>query len=190
MALDMPRVEITQIPNKVGMNIKDPKTNISKQDSKVEVSQQPGDMQINEDMVKVNVDNYPARYDLGYKNYKDFSKENAQKGKQAFLSQTAKYARQGDQLMKIENGGKPLISQAKAENKPENKEVTLGWKRGPKFNVKKGNLEINYNPNKPDVNAQKGSVTSELEWGKVSTFLRQKQKFGIELRGSNINRLT
>ena len=190
MVLNIPTVDITQVPNKIGMNIKSPKTNISKQESKLDVSQQPGDMQTNEDMVKVNVDNYPAHYDLGYKNYKDFSIENTQKGKQAFLSQTAKYARQGDQLMKIENGGKPLVSQAKAENKPENKEITLGWKRGPEINVKKGNLEINYNPNKPTVNFQKGSVRSELDWGKVSTFLRQKENFDIEVRGNNINRLS
>ena len=57
MALNMPTLDITQVPNKIEMNIKDPKTNISKQESKFEVNQQPGDMQINEDMVKVNVDN-------------------------------------------------------------------------------------------------------------------------------------
>ena len=190
MALNMPTLDITQVSNKIGMNIKDPKTNISKQESKFEVNQQLGDMQINEDMVKVNVDNYPARYDLGYKNYKDFGKENAQKGIQISFSEIAKYARQGDQLMRIENGGNPLVSQAKAENKPENKGVTLGWKRGPDFNVKEGNLEINYNPNKPTVNFQKGSVRSELDWGKVSTFLRQKENFDIEVRGNNINRLS
>ena len=190
MAVDMPKVNITQIPNKIGMNIKEPKTNISKQKSNLDVSQQPGDMQINENMVKVNVDNYPAHYDLGYKNYKDFSSENAQKGKQSVLTGIAKYARQGDQLMRIENGGKPLLSQAKAENKPENKEVTLGWKRGPEINVKKPNLKINYNPNKPTVNFQKGSVNSDLDWGKVSTFLRQKENFDIEVRGNNINRLS
>ena len=189
MAIDMPRIEITQIPNKIGLDVKKPETTISKRKSNLKIQQKAGDLEINFDKSEINVDNYPARYDLGYKNYKDFSSENAQKGKQAVLSKIVKYARQGDQLMKIENGGDPIVSQAKQNGKPTKKEVTLGWKRGPDFNVKKPNLKIEYGPNNPSVNFKKGSVSSELNWGKVNTFLKQKAEFNIELIGSNINSL-
>ena len=190
MAIKMPQVTINQRFSKIGMDIKKPDYQINQTKPETIIEQGKGNLQVKQKNIKVNVDNYPARYDLGYRNYKDFMKDFAQKGKQSMLSQIKKYANQGDQLMRIENGGKPIISQAKQENKPSKKEIALRWKRGPKISVRENSLDINYSPQKVKSNLSRGKVNSNLNWGKVSTYLEQKADLEINVRGNNLNRLS
>jgi len=190
MAINIPKLNITQVPNKIGINIKEPEYEINQTKPETSIEKGKGKQQISQKNARVNVDNYPARYDLGYRNYKDFMKDFAQEGKQSMLSQIKKYANQGDQLMRIENGGKPIISQAKQENKPSQKEIALRWKRGPKISVRENSLDINYSPQKVKSNLSRGEVSSNLNWGKVSTYLEQKADLEINVRGNNLNRLS
>ena len=186
----MPQITINQIFARIGMDIRKPEHSIKQTKPETTIEQGKGKQQINQENVKVNIDNYPARYDLGYRNYKDFMKDFAQEGQQTSLSQIKKYASQGDQLMRIENGGKPIISQAKQENKPSQKEIALRWKRGPKISVKENSLDISYSPQKVKSNLSRGKVNSNLNWGKVNTYLEQKADLEINVRGHNLNRLS
>jgi len=190
MAVNMPQITINQIFTRIGMDIRKPEHSIKQTKPETTIEQGKGKQQINQENVKVNIDNYPARYDLGYRNTKDFMKDFAQKGKQTGLSQIKKYASQGDQLMRIENNGKPLASQAKQESKSAEKEIVLRWKRGPKISIKENQLDINYKPQKVNTNFKKGNFSSNLNWGKVNTYLEQKADLEIKLRGHNLNRLS
>lgn len=187
--MDLPRLTITQRPNILGVEIKKPKMSLETERSTLDIKQKTGDLQIKKDMVKVDVDSYPARYDLGIKNSADMVKEMAQQGREASLTAVGRYVRQGDQLMKLENGGKPLIRQVKEALNSDRKEIGYRWKRGPKISVKSSKLQMKYKPNYPAVKYKLGDVRGNLDWGKVKISLARGEKFDIEVTGNRINRL-
>lgn len=190
MALGGVQLEINQSFAKIGMDIKEPELKLSKSKGEMSLDKGPGEQSIKKKDSKVNIDNYPAEYDLGYRNYKDFMKDFSQKGKKTALSQIAKYANEGDQLMRIESGGDPIVFQAKENSKSIEKDIGIRWKRGPSISVSKDQLDINYNPKNLKGNYTESNVSSELNWGRVNTYLKQKANLEINVRGNNLNRLS
>ena len=185
----MPQIHIEQQPAKTGLQIKDPQMKLKQSKSTLDIKQDVGNLNIKRDVVEINVDNYPPRYDLGYKNSKDFIKDFAREGKKTARKAIGQYVRQGDQLMKIENKGKPLIKQAEQSLKPDKKEIGLRWKRGPKIKVKPHKLKVKYKPNYPSVKSSMGAVNSNLDWGKVKVSMDQYNKLEISLTGNRLNRM-
>ena len=185
----MPQIQINQQSAKIGLKIKQPEMSLKQNKSTVEIKQETGKMKIKKDIVEVNVDNYPARKDLGYKNTEDMSKSFAQQGKQAVMNSIKRYASQGDQLMKVEKKGKPIITQAKQKTKQDQKEIGLRWKRGPRISVKPHKLSMKYKPNYPSIKAKMGSVESNLGWGTVKATIDQYNKLDISLTGNSLNRM-
>ncbi len=190
MALGGVQLEINQSFSKIGMDIKNPSMQVSQNKGEIALDKGLGEQSINKKDAKVNIDNYPAEYDLGYRNTEDFMKDFSQKGKETALSQIAKYANQGDQLMRIESGGDPIVSQAKENSKRNEKDIGIRWKRGPSISVSKDQLDINYNPRDVKVNYSKGNFSSDFNWGKINTYLEQKANLEINVRGSNLNRIS
>jgi hypothetical protein len=187
--MKMPQIKIEQRTGKIGLQIKKPQQSLRQEKSTLEIHQDVGKLKIKKDVVEVNVDNYPARYDLGYKNSSDMVKQSARQGKEAVIKAIGQYSQQGDQLMRIENKGKPLVQQAKQATQAGKKEIGLRWKRGPKINVKPHKLELDYKPNYPSIKSSMGSVATDLERGTVKVSLDQYNKLKISLTGNRLNRL-
>ena len=87
--MNSPRLDITQIPGKIGINQKPPSTRISQPQADLEIKQQQGNLNIKKDSVEIKVDNYPSRYDLGYRNIEDMLKDIKNKGQQVASEKAA-----------------------------------------------------------------------------------------------------
>jgi len=89
---------------------------------------------INKNLLKVYVDNYPARKDIGLYNIADRGKDIAEKGQQTALKAASFYAETGDKLRDFENYR--IADLAEEIMYTEERELTLKFKRGPNIDVR------------------------------------------------------
>lgn len=89
---------------------------------------------INSNLLKIYIDSYPARKDIGLYNIADRGKKIAQKGQQKALRAASFYAETGDKLRDFENYKISDLAEEIMYNKE--RELTLKFKRGPNIDVR------------------------------------------------------
>ncbi len=103
--------------------------------NRTEIKNHKGKIGIKQDKLEISVDNYPPRYDLGYKNIKDLRQQMVQTGKEQALKAIRETAETGDLLMDFQNNYIATIAAEQAFNR-EDVEVQLQYIRSPEINVK------------------------------------------------------
>lgn len=137
MESQMAKIAINTTPG--NQSIKQPKADIDLQPAKVA-------MEINRTPGKLTIDQTKAWEDRNLADTFRFIEKIAEEGYQAWLEGIARLAEQGDELMKIENGGSPLADQAKENSESPMYEVNVGCIPS-LFSVK-----FDYEPSKLDIN--------------------------------------
>ncbi|MGM0370400.1 MAG: DUF6470 family protein [Bacillota bacterium] len=174
-------LQVNQTNGRLNLNIKPPKMSLETNSAAdFKMNHQPGSIKVNTKDVKVEINTRQARAALGEKFYKIYSKEIAQKGQQAALQGIARYAQQGDQLAKIENGGQPLIRQAKSNSKDVPKEIGLKWKPGPEIKTAPGQFEVESTSTKTNIDTKSYVPQGELDWGQIDKYVDPESKFEIQ----------
>ncbi|NHM29966.1 DUF6470 family protein [Neobacillus terrae] len=157
---------------------------ITTQNAKVEIEQPPADlniqqpqadMEINRTPSRLTIDQTKARADVDLKSTPQRISEAAQKGQQDLLEGIARRAQEGDELMRIENGGKPIADQAKKHSFLPEHEFRLGWIPSigsVQINYDPGKLDIQWKVNRPVINVQNNKPILNYYPGKVETSLK------------------
>ncbi|CQR46399.1 hypothetical protein BN1058_00657 [Paraliobacillus sp. PM-2] len=132
---------------------------------------------------KLTIDQSEAWADLGFKSVRRVTAEAFQQGKEAAMEATARRIRQGEEMMKIENGGNPIASQAIENGFDQMKRFNIGWIPS------SGSVKVNYRPAEVviDIQAQKPIIETKTkdpmttyEPGKVDVTLAQKNNLQID----------
>ncbi|MFW5985574.1 MAG: DUF6470 family protein [Halanaerobiaceae bacterium] len=126
-----------------GVNVESPIRKISeqiKEKSQIEIDSSIDKIEITKKDAELEIDNYPSRFDLGYKNFRDRGQEFTQESQQKALKGIQKYARQGDQLMDFQNFN--VADLAKAEMETELPEITLKYVRMPEISATGASLDV------------------------------------------------
>ncbi|MDQ0857252.1 hypothetical protein QFZ72_000731 [Bacillus sp. V2I10] len=122
--MDIPQIRLESRFAKLGLEtvnasleIQQPKADLSIQQPKAELSIQttPG---------KLTIDQTKAREEVDLKHISKRIAEAADQGHRDVLSGIARRIQQGDEQMRIENGGKPLTAQAKKTAKAKSSNLT------------------------------------------------------------------
>ena len=106
----------------------------TKLQNRTEIKNHKGKINIKQDKLEISVDNYPPRYDLGYKNIKDLRQQMVQTGKEQALKAIRETAETGDLLMDFQNNYIATIAAEQAFNR-EDVEVQLQYIRSPEIDV-------------------------------------------------------
>ncbi|MGM0471739.1 MAG: DUF6470 family protein [Bacillota bacterium] len=166
---------INQQRGKIGINTTPSQMEVRQKAANYQLDQLPGRLNISNQAGKVEVSYRAVRSDLNSKNYREYSRELVEKGRQLALEGITRYAQQGDQLARIEQDSTPLISQAVENAQDENKKIGLRWKRGAEVSYQSGKQEIDFvqqdidgieltiSENKPQIRAQQGKVDVYLK---------------------------
>lgn len=158
------------------------KQNIQQPKAELDIQQPPAQMTIYRTPSKLTIDQTAAREAVNIKSIRKQMKEYADNGHQEALQGIARRAQQGNQLMKIENGGNVLALQAKQNGERSEKQFNIGF-IPPLFSVK-----LHYEPTKIDIDWQVNKVINntktnkpifDYEAGKVEVGLRQKESLDI-----------
>lgn len=185
--MDMPQIQINQQFARIGIKIKTPYIKVKQGNSKIGINYPQDKIEINQQNAIVNIDSYPTRYDLNIKNIMDFRKDITQKSKQTVMQSIGRMAQNGDSLMKLENGGNPVVEIIKRETFQPLRELGLKWISRPKFNVEPAKLDVKYKQNSLVLIPESSDTDIKLARGMVKINMVQYNKLDIEIRGKYID---
>lgn len=103
------------------------------------------------------------------------------------MQSIGRMAQNGDSLMKLENGGDPVVDIIKRETFPPVRELGLKWLSKPKFNVEPANLDVKYNQNSLKVIPESSDTDIRLDRGIVKINMAQYNKLDFEIRGKYLD---
>lgn len=169
MKLD--RVDIRTTDQKVEIHSTSPKLDLHSTNAQVNMEQPAAILEMSSQAAKLQIDQSQAWRDMGLLTPLEAGKQAAQKGMQAVKEGTARRAREGDQMMHIENGGDAIVQIAKS--KLDIKPVRSAIKWIPSADAVKstyipGNLDIRITPQPVRYDVKIGDVQGNYTPGTVT----------------------
>ncbi|MET3697652.1 hypothetical protein SAMN05877753_106250 [Bacillus oleivorans] len=173
--MQLPQIRIESQPVIVNIHTNDAIQEIEQPQADVQIRQPQAELNIETRKGKLTIDQTQAWEDMKLYSPLRSIEIFAQEGKQAWLEGIARRAQEGNQLMKIENGGNAIANIAYQKVKPETLNYNIGWipsHFSVKINYEPGDVEIqaqprepviNITPQKPIISYKPGSVTYQLE---------------------------
>ena len=171
--MQMPRLQISTTDARVGLQTRNAKHSYEQKKADVSIRQPKADVSIKQPDGDLRIDQSKARSNLHLKSSAERSREMAQLGRQSAMEGIARRAREGDELMRIENKGNPIASQAKRNsvyefdyqigNTPVHELVKIDYKANEAdITIKKNDPEINITPRYPQYSYEPGNVNISL----------------------------
>lgn len=131
---------------KLGVQTTKPQLEINQQNAKLHYESTPPKWQVTRIPGKLTIDQSAAWESMNLKPVMQVIREEAQRGNQTVLQTIAQLSQEGDEMMAIESGGKPLIDQAVRNAYTQEFDTNIG------FIPPVGSVKINYEPSKLNVN--------------------------------------
>lgn len=169
---------------------------IQKTDAQQKISQPKAELTIQQPKAVVNIETTPGKLtidqtqaweDMNLMHISKRIKKYADDGKAAVLQGIARRAQQGNELMRIENDGNPLMSQAVQNGHDQQKSLGITFIPS-HFSVKTdyqpADVNINVQVNKPIIEATPRKPQFEYQPGKVETSLKQREQ--LDIRFTNL----
>ncbi|MBR3117977.1 DUF6470 family protein [Oceanobacillus profundus] len=180
--MQIPQIRMQSQQAQIEIQNTDAKLEISQPQAELNIQQPQAELSIRTTPGKLRIDQTQAWADLNLMHITERNERFAREGKNSLMHGIARRARQGDELMKIENGGDPLINQAIQNSSDPMK--SLGIKFIPShFSVKTSyqpaEVHIDVQTKKPIINATPRSPEFTYEAGNVTTSLKQRQYLKI-----------
>ncbi|MEI4769593.1 DUF6470 family protein [Psychrobacillus sp. FJAT-51614] len=180
----IPQIQIQTTKAQLGLNIEKPSQYIEQPKADLQIRQPAADVSIRTTDGQLQIDSSQARRDLGLTGPLEFSRNYAQKGRQAVLSGIARRAREGEQLASIENHGNAIQAIAASKATPQKK--ALGIKFVPSIGSVKttytpASLDINVQTNKAQIDVTVNKPIHNYTPGKVSSYMLQYPSIEIDV---------
>ncbi|MDF2065826.1 DUF6470 family protein [Bacillus sp. Cr_A10] len=180
----IPQIQIQTTKGQLGLNIEKPSQHIEQPKADLQIRQPAAEVSIRTTDGQLHIDSSQARRDLGLIAPLEFSRNYAQKGRQAVLSGIARRAREGEQLASIENGGNAIQAIAASKVIPQKK--ALGIKFVPSIGSVKttytpASIDINVQTNKAQISATVNKPIHNYTQGKVSGYMMQYPSIEIDV---------
>ena len=158
--MNFPKLQIQTTKAQIGLNIQQPIQKIEQPKADLDLQQPKAKLTIETSKSKLTIDSFQAREDLEMKNTRSRTAEITQKAMQESLEGVARRAQEGNDLMRIENGGNPIVEHAKRWG--QQTYTSLGIK----FTPQAGSVKINFDPAKVDINVEPQKVINNTKINK------------------------
>ncbi|KAF0996467.1 DUF6470 family protein [Geobacillus sp. TFV-3] len=166
---------------------------ISTVPAKLDITQPPAEMTIEQPSAEMSVASIPARLtidqsqawaSMNNKHVFQLIKDAADRGRQAVLDYIDRTAVQGDELMRIENGGDPLADQAAANSEGPPLEFNIALVPPPfsvKVDYEPGQLDIDWHIQKPRIDVNTHAPIIRYQQGAIKIDLAQRPSLHIDV---------
>ncbi|KMY55509.1 hypothetical protein AC623_17480 [Bacillus sp. FJAT-27231] len=181
--MQVPQIRMTSQQAKIEMTTQQPVQSIEQPSAELDLQQPPAEMTIERTPARLTIDQTKAREDMDLKHISKRIEEAAQQGYQDWLGGLERVSSQGDELMMIENGGEPLIDQAKQNSEGPELEFNIGWIPSA------GGVSIQYDPGKVDINVKVNPVINNTrpqkpiynyQPGKINISMKQYPSLSVD----------
>ncbi|HZG59675.1 MAG TPA: DUF6470 family protein [Anoxybacillus sp.] len=183
--MNFPQIQIRTTKAILGLHIEKPVQHIEQPKADLHIEQPPATITIDSQPARLTIDQSKAWNDMGLMGPLASTRKFAQEGRQALLEGIARRAQEGDQLMKIENGGNPIAVLATEKGLRPYKEL------GIKFIPSVNSVDIDYQPgyfdmkvdrNKPIIDVKVNKPIHEYKPGDVSGYMIQYPSIKIDVK--------
>ncbi len=182
--MDIPQIRMQSTFGKIEINTQNAQLTIEQPPADLSIEQPKAEMTIEHTPSRLTIDQTKARADIDLKSIRQRIEEAAQYGSQSVNEGIARRAQEGEELMKIENGGKPLAEQAKRHGYLPEHELGLGFVPSygsVQVDYEPGSLNINWTVNKPIINSQPHKPIMQYYPGKVDFGMKQYPSLNIDI---------
>ncbi|MBN9655909.1 hypothetical protein J0K78_16660 [Halobacillus sp. GSS1] len=111
--MNIPKLQMQSTPGRIGLRINKPEQTIKQHQVEQSIQQPKADMKIEQKPGKITIDQTNAWHNLDLKSVMARTEELVGIAKNFWMEGLARVSREGDELMRIENGGNPIAEQAK-----------------------------------------------------------------------------
>lgn len=181
--MQLPQIRLQSNFAQIELNTKPAEQSIEQPEAELDLQQPPAEMTIDRTPSKLSIDQTQAWEDMDLKHIFRRIEEYANNGYQDWLSGLGRRAGDGDQLMRIENDGNPIASQAKTNSEKPVYSFNIGFIPSPfsvKVNFEPSKLNIEWNINKVINNTKAQKPVVNYQPGEVTTSLRQPSSLKVD----------
>ncbi|RFU63948.1 DUF6470 family protein [Peribacillus glennii] len=181
--MNFPQVRLQTSPALIEISTKRGRQSIEQPQAELDIQQPKAELTINRTPSKLTIDQTKAREDVDLKSIGSRIEEAAQLGKQKWLEGIERRVRDGEELMKIENGGNAIANQAKRNGSKPIYEYNVGWvphHGSVSIDYQPGNVEVNVKINKPVMNNRANKPIVSYEPGEVEIRLKQYNSLNVD----------
>nr|WP_302328549.1 DUF6470 family protein [Salirhabdus salicampi] len=175
MESNMAQISIDQKPPI--QHIEQPKADISIEQPRAQIKMESG-------RGKLTIDQSKAWRDMGMFSPVEFMEQYGQNGLHSALEGVARRAMEGDELMRIEQGGNPIAQHGETNSYEPQKEYNIGWipsHFAVKTHYEPGELHIDVQVNKPIINVNPQKPIHDYTPGTVNTNMKQYASLQIDI---------
>lgn len=191
--MQVPSIQMQSVHGKIGLQSNHPQMQVRQQNAVLTINQDHvGKLKISTRPSKLNIDQTEAFADANLKGPVRSSNEFIARTKSEVGQYIAKTNQQGDQLMKIENGGNaiPRIAKANSEFFPQ-RDWNIGYMPRNafrvKFNYQPSELSINVSSSQPEINVRRNDPNISIPKWQTDVYIRQKNNLTIQAIGLQVN---
>lgn len=178
-------LKITSTPIKLSMTSQRARLEAQLPTPHVNMEQTPGSIQMHSQNIKVNLDTYELRQNLGHRTNQDFLTYQAEKGKAAAQEATARYVQVGNQMAQIQKGASipDIIYMQMSSQMQPHTSVDAVPLPAPDINWTPGKLDMKYTPSSIEFEADLRNAMTNYVPGELSINVEQYPKVEIEYMG-------
>ncbi|WP_431804177.1 DUF6470 family protein [Halobacillus andaensis] len=180
--MNVPQIQIQSTPARLGLTINKGQQTIRQPKAEQSIEQPQAEMSIKQRPGQLTIDQTKAWHNIDLKSIAERTKETAQVGEQKWMEGLARVASEGDELMRIEDGGNPISAQAE-RNAGFEFEVKPGGRPAYELvdvSYEPGGAEISVEPQKPIIHTTKRDPQTSLQPRNVTGFMEQYPDLKID----------
>ncbi|WP_432354585.1 DUF6470 family protein [Sporosarcina sp. A2] len=184
--MTVPQIQVQTTPGKLGLTIDKPVQQIEQPKATMEQQQPAAILEISTTPSQLSIDTTAVREDIDQKSSFRRTEEYAQLGRQAAMDGVGRRASEGQQLLKIENGGNVIADLAKQNGTPPPAPLGIrfiGDRSKIQMSFTPGKANIHATPQKPILNVQVNKPIHTYTPGKVTANMEQYPSIQIDWKG-------
>lgn len=184
--MEIPQLQIQTTPGKLVVHAERGVQQIEQPRAVMEQEQPAAILEISTTNPQLSLDTTEVRADVDMKSVFRRTQEFAQMGQQDALQGLARRAEEGQQLLRIENGGNAIADLAKQNGTPPPAQLGIRFvanRSKIQMSITPGTTTINATPQKPVLNVQVNKPVHTYTPGKVSGYMEQYPSIQIDWKG-------
>jgi hypothetical protein len=188
--MNFPQLRMESTYGQLGLTSEKPVQEIEQRPAEMTIIQPKAQMTINRTPGKLTIDQTQAWEDMDLKHIFKRIEEAAQNGYQDWLAGMARRSQEGDDLMKIENGGNPIAEHAKINSESPIYEFNIGFVPSHfsvKINYQPVDLKINWKTYKPEIDVKINKPRHDYTPGIILGEMKQWPSLKTEVIGLELD---
>lgn len=180
--MNVPQLRLESTNARIGLHTQQPVQEIQQAPADLQIKQPQAELEVNVTPGQLTIDQTEAWADMDLKHISRRIEEFAQRGYEDWLSGLARMSQEGDDLMRVENGGNPIAEHSKMNSESPIYEFNIGFiprANSVKINYHPSEVQLNWKTHKPEIDVKINRPQHQYTPGKVNVSIEQMPSLTI-----------